>query len=222
MNEQTTATWLAGEHDQTIAAILTRMKPAVAARILPLLGDERMEEISARMITLGTLPRAVVEQLEDVITKDFLSAATRKSTIDPHARMADLFNKMEGPVFDKLADGLSKRIPDALEEIRKKMFTFDDMVRLDAGALQRIMRAAPTTPTNTLALALRGAKPEVREAFMQALTERARKMLESELKDMGEVRLRETREAQSALIDIANQLARQEVIRLPSEEDEMI
>lgn len=205
VNEQTTANWLMGEHDQTVAAILSRMKPAVAARILPLLGEERMEEITARMIVLGTMPRQVLESLESAIMSDFLSAATRKSSIDPQQRMADMFNKMDGQVFEQLSSGLEARIPDKMEEIRQKMFTFDDMVKLETSALQRIMRLAQG---NTMALALRGAKAEVRNAFMGALTQRMREMLDAEIKEMGPIRASESRDAQAALIDIANDLAR--------------
>ncbi|MDR6266754.1 MULTISPECIES: flagellar motor switch protein FliG [Rhodobacterales] len=219
VNEQTIATWLAGEHDQTVAAIMSRMKPAVSARVLPLFGAERMAEITTRMIGLGTLSRQVVDNLEAVIVSDFLSAATRKSNVDPHQRLADMFNKMDAGAFEGLSNDLEQRIPAELEEIKKKMFTFDDMVKLDGAALQRIMRLAEG---NTLALALRGAKAEVRQAFMAALTQRMRDMLETEMKEMGPVRARETREAQSALIDITNDLVSQEIIRLPSTDDEMI
>ncbi|WP_051357722.1 flagellar motor switch protein FliG [Leisingera caerulea] len=219
VNEQTIATWLAGEHDQTIAAILSKMKPAVSARVLPLFGPERMGEITMRMVGLGTLSRNVVENLEAVIASDFLSAATRKSNVDPHQRLADMFNKMDANAFEGLSSELESRIPEELEAIKKKMFTFDDMVKLDGAALQRIMRMAEG---NTLALALRGAKAEVRDAFMSALTQRMREMLETEMKEMGAVLARETREAQASLIDITNDLARQEVIRLPSNEDELI
>lgn len=219
VNEQTIATWLAGEHDQTVAAIMSRMKPAVSARVLPLFGADRMAEITTRMIGLGPLSRNVVENLEAVIVADFLSAATRKSNVDPHQRLADMFNKMDAGAFEGLSSDLERRIPVELEEIKKKMFTFDDMVKLDGAALQRIMRLAEG---NTLAMALRGAKAEVREAFMSALTQRMREMLETEMKEMGPVRARETREAQSALIDITNDLVSQEIIRMPSTEDEMI
>ncbi|MBR9862827.1 flagellar motor switch protein FliG [Neptunicoccus cionae] len=219
VNEQTIATWLSGEHDQTIAAIMSRMKPAVSARVLPLFGAERMTEITTRMIGLGSLSRSVLENLESVIVTDFLSTATRKSNLDPHQRLADMFNKMDAGAFEGLSANLEQRIPAELEEIKKKMFTFDDMIKLDGGALQRIMRLAEG---NTLALALRGAKADVREAFMSALTQRMREMLETEMKEMGPVRARETREAQAALIDITNDLVSQEVIRLPSTEDEMI
>jgi flagellar motor switch protein FliG len=219
VNEKTIANWLSGEHDQTIAAILSRMKPAVAARVLPLFGNERMIEITARMVALETLPRNVLDSLEHVISTDFLSAATRKSNIDPMQRMADMFNKMDANLFEELSEALDQRIPEQFDDIKKKMFTFDDMVKLETSALQRIIRGAEG---NTLALALRGAKAEVRDVFMGALTQRYREMLETEMADMGQVRARESREAQSALIDIANDLARQEVIRLPSDEDEMI
>ena len=119
----------------------------------------------------------------------------------------------------KETSDLEERVPQELDQIRKKMFTFDDMVKLESASLQRIMRMAEG---NTLALALRGAKSEIRSAFMSALTQRMREMLEMEMKEMGPVRARESREAQATLIDITNDLVRQDIIRLPSTEDEMV
>ncbi|WP_374434184.1 flagellar motor switch protein FliG [Tabrizicola sp.] len=219
LNEQTIASWLRGEHDQTVAAILTRVKPDVAARVVPLFGPERMAEIITRMIRIDMLPRHVTETLEHVVRNELLAAASRKTTHDSKQRMADMFNKMDGAVFDRLSEELEQRAPAEFAAIKQKMFTFDDLIRLDASALQRIIRMAEG---KTLALALRGAKKHVRDGMMETLTQRMQDMLRAEMQDMGPVRARDTREAQSALIDIANELARQEIIRLPTQEDELL
>lgn len=219
LNEQTIATWLRGEHDQTIAAILTRVKPDVAARVVPLFGPDRMADIITRMIRIDMLPRHVTETLETVVRNELLAAASRKTNHDSKQRMADLFNKMDGSVFEKLSEELEVRAPAEFAAIKQKMFTFDDLIRLDANALQRIIRMADG---KTLALALRGAKKSVRDGMMETLTQRMQDMLRAEMQDMGPVRARDTREAQSALIDIAHELARQEIIRLPTQEDELL
>jgi flagellar motor switch protein FliG len=219
LNEQVIAAYLRGEHDQTIAAVMSKVKPEVAARVLPMFGDERMVEIADRMIGLDSLPQIVLDEIEAGIQEEILSAATRKSGPDPHQRMADMFNRMDGDTFEKLADELSSRAPQELDSIKEKMFTFDDLVKLDIQSLQRLMR---NCEGNTLPLALRGAKKEVRDAFVQSLTRRAQETLDDQMKTMGAVRMRDVRDAQAAIIDIANDLAQQNIIRLPKDDDEMI
>lgn len=219
LNEQTIASWLKGEHDQTIAAIMTKVKPDVAARVVPLFGPERMADITTRMIRIDMLPRHVTETLENVVRNELLAAASRKTSHDSKQRMADMFNKMDGAVFDRLSEELEVRAPTDFAAIKQKMFTFDDLIRLDANALQRIIRMADG---KLLALALRGAKKNIRDGIMETLTLRMQEMLRTEMQEMGPVRARDTREAQSALIDIANDLARQEIIRLPTQEDELL
>lgn len=219
VNEQVISSYLKGEHDQTIAAALSKVKPDVAARVLPLFGEERMTDIATRMIGLDSLPQIVIDEIETSIQEDLLSAATRKSGPDPHQRMADMFNRMDTDLFDTLSEELEKRAPQALLSIKQKMFTFDDLVKLDTSSLQRLMR---NCDSSTLPLALRGAKRPVRDAFLEALTQRAKDSLEEEMKMMGQIRVRDAREAQAAIIDIANDLAQQGIIRIPRDGDQMI
>lgn len=219
LNDQVIANYLRAEHDQTIAAIMSKVKPDVAARVLQLFGTERMTDIITRMMSIETLPRHVVEEIEAAIDAEFLPAATRKSGPDPQQRMADIFNKMDSELFETLSEDLEQREPQTFAAIKQKMFTFDDLVKLDNASLQSIMRGCEGT---TLPLALKGAKKPVRDAFMEALTERARDMLQDEMEMMGPVRSRDTREAQARIIDITNALVRQDAIRLPSEEDQMV
>jgi flagellar motor switch protein FliG len=133
--------------------------------------------------------------------------------------MADMFNRMDGDVFDRLSHDLEERDPVSLASIKEKMFTFDDLVKLDVQSLQRLMR---NCEDKTMSLALRGAKKPVRDAFLAALTSRAKETLEEDMENMGAVRMRDVREAQASIIDTANDLAQQNVIRIPRDEDKMI
>jgi flagellar motor switch protein FliG len=219
LNEQIISTYLQGEHDQTIAAVLSKVKPDVSARVLPLFGEKRMAEIANRMIGLDGLPRHVQEELESAIENDFLTAATKKTRPDPDQFMADMFNRMDGDIFEKLSVDLEARSPQALASIKEKMFTFDNLVKLDTQSLQRLMRNCDNA---ILSLALRGAKKPVRDAFVGSLTARAKDTLEEEMKAMAKVRLRDVRKAQATIIDIANDLSQQNIILIPREGDEMI
>ena len=219
LNEQTIVTHLRGEHDQTIAAVLSKVRPDVAARVLPHFGEDRMVEIARRMIGLDSLPRVLIEEIETAIKDEVLSSAARRTGPDPLQRMADMFNRMDPDDFDRLSNHLEQHDPVALAAIREKMFTFDDLVKLDVPSLQRIVRGCDG---KTLPLALRGAKKNVRSAFMNAMTQRAREALDEEMKTMGSVRMRDVREAQGKVIDVANELAQQNIIRIPLDDDEMV
>ncbi|TGD61858.1 flagellar motor switch protein FliG [Tabrizicola sp. WMC-M-20] len=219
LNEQVIANYLKGEHDQTVAAILTRLRAETAARVLPLLGLDRMAAVVERMMALESVPRHVLEQLEETVQQDFLVSAARRTGPDPQQRMADLFNKMDNTVFEGLSERLEQNASEAFGAIKQKMFTFDDLIRLDANSLARVMRAAEG---NSLPLALRGARKEVRDRFFDSLPARSREMLIEEMANMGPVRSRDVQVAQSALVDQAMELARQEVIRLPMDEDDLL
>ncbi len=219
LNEQMIHAYLSGETNQTAAAILSRVKPDVAARVLPLFPRDQMTDIIQRMISLAPMPRYVIDLLEETLENDFLRAATRRSGPDPHQRIADMFNKLDGNIFDEISEELAASDPQAFASIKQKMFTFDDLARLDQNSLSRLIRSAEGA---TVPLALRGAKKAIRDRFIEALTVRAREMLLEEMASLGPVRARDAREAQDKLIDIANDLARQNIIRLPSADDQIL
>ncbi|PFG61893.1 flagellar motor switch protein FliG [Thioclava sp. ES.031] len=219
LNEQVIANYLKDEHDQTVAAILSKVKPEVASKVLPLLGEERMMEVLERMIGIDTVPRYVFQNIEETLQKEFMSSATRNTGPDPQQRMADLFNKLDSKLFDDITQRLETRIPEAFGAIKAKMFTFDDLCKLDQQSLVKVMRGVEG---QTLPLALRGAKKEVRDYFLSALPSRSRDMLNEEMTAMGPVRGREVQEAQSALVDYALELSRDDEIRIPLDDDDVI
>jgi len=219
LNEQMIHTYLSTEVDQTVAAVLSRLKPDVAARVLPLFPRARMTDIISRMISLETLPRHALEILEETLERDFLRAVTRRSGPDPHQRIADMFNKLDTDMFEEIAPELAAASPQAFASIKQKMFTFDDLARLDQNSLSRLIRSAEAS---VVPLALRGARKGIRDRFIEALTIRGREMLLEEMAALGPVRARDAREAQDKLIDLANDLARQGIIRLPSEDDQLL
>lgn len=219
LDPQVIAGYIKGEHDQTIAAILTKVKPDTAAKVLPLLGQDRMIDVTERMISIEQVPRHALAQIEETLSQEFLVSASRSAGPDPQQRMADLFNKLDSTLFEGLGEALETRMPEQFGAIKAKMFTFEDLMRLDPQALAQVMR---TVDGQTLPLALRGAKKEVRDYFLAALPQRSREMLIEEMTAMGPVRGREVQAAQAALIDGAMELAAEEAIRLPVDDDDVI
>ncbi|WP_110813600.1 flagellar motor switch protein FliG [Pseudoroseicyclus aestuarii] len=220
LNESVIANYLRGEHEQTAAAILTNVAPDVAAKVLPMLGPDKMQEVAERMMTMDAVPLHMMRQIEETLQQEVIGSASRSSGGDTQQRMADLFNKLDREAFDKIAPVLEERHPERFFAIKQRMFTFADLAKLDMQDLARVMRGMEGS---MLPLALRGAEKELRDTFLAALPARTRDMLLDEMNTMGPVRGREVRAAQVAMVDLAKDLAEQEVIRLPlDDEDELI
>ncbi|SDG92564.1 flagellar motor switch protein FliG [Alloyangia pacifica] len=220
LSENVIANYLKGEHEQTIAAILTNVKTDVAAKVLPLLGPEKMNSVVERMIRMEAVPHHMMRQIEESLQSDIINAGAQPTTAEQHQRMADLFNKLDRGAFDAMAPALETSIPDSFAAIKAKMFTFEDLVKLEPMDLARIMRGVPG---NTLPTALRGASQDARDAFLNALPGRSRDMLMEEMESMGPVRRRDVTSAQTLMLDYARTLADEDQISLPlgDEDDEM-
>ncbi|MBN9887115.1 flagellar motor switch protein FliG [Salipiger abyssi] len=217
LSENVIANYLKGEHEQTIAAILSNVKTDVAAKVLPILGPEKMQNVVERMIRMEAVPHHMMKQIEESLQSDIINAGAQPTTTEQHQRMADLFNKLDRNAFDAMAPALEESIPDTFDAIKAKMFTFEDLVKMDAMDLAKIMRGMPG---NTLPTALRGASQAARDAFLNALPSRSRDMLQEEMDSMGPVRRREVSAAQSMMLDYARTLADEDQVRLPLSDDE--
>ncbi|MFC4669546.1 flagellar motor switch protein FliG [Seohaeicola nanhaiensis] len=220
INENVIANYLKGEHSQTAAAILCNVATDVAARVLPLMGTERMQDVIERMIKMEAVPGEMMAEIEETLKTELMGAA-ESSGRDMQKQMAELFNKLDRNAFEEISGVLEERVPEAFTSIKQRMFTFDDLIKLDAMGLARVMRGVPGS---TLPIALRGASKEVRDHFLQVLPARSREMLADEMNNMGPVRGRDVRAAQLAMVDYAKELADEEVITLPldAEEDDFI
>lgn len=224
LSEQVIANYLRGEHDQTVAAIiykLSQLKPQVAAAVLPHFGPERMADIVERMMTMEALPKHMIEEIENALSSELLGSATRKSGADPHQRMADVLNKMDPVLFEQLSANMEGRGSQTFVKVKEKMFTFDDLLRLTPSNLQGIKRRCDN---KTLALALKGAKQPLREMFLSpgVMTQRAREEIQEEIAGLGSIRAKEARDAQNRIIEITLELIRQDLIVMPSEDDQIL
>jgi len=221
LSENVIANYLKGEHEQTIAAILSNVKTDVAAKVLPILGPEKMNSVVERMIRMEAVPHHMMKQIEESLQNDIMNAGAQPTTTEQHKRMADLFNKLDRDAFDAMAPELEKSIPDSFEAIKAKMFTFEDLARLEPMDLAKVMRGLPG---NTLPTALRGTSESTREVFLSALPVRSRDMLQEEMDLMGPVRRRDVSAAQTQTLDYARALADEEQVSLPlnDEDDETI
>jgi flagellar motor switch protein FliG len=220
VSEAVLANYLKNEYPQTVAVVLSKVKPDHAARVLALLPEGFAMEVVMRMLRMETVQKEALEGVEKTLRSEFMSNLARGSRRDPHEVMAEIFNNLDRAAETRILAALEERSRDSAERIRALMFTFDDLQRLDGAGIQVLLRAVPK---DKLVLALKGASEPLRDLFFRNLSERASKLLRDDLAALGPVKLRDVDEAQAAIVALAKDLAAQGQIQLADgREDEMI
>ena len=220
VSEAVLANYLKNEYPQTVAVVLSKVKPDHAARVLSLLPEGFAMEVVMRMLRMETVQKEALEGVERTLRLEFMSNLARGSRRDAHEAMAEIFNNLDRAAETRILAALEERNRDRAERIRGLMFTFDDLQRLDGAGVQVLLRAVPK---DKLVMALKGASEHLREMFFRNLSERAGKLLRDDLAMLGPVRLREVDEAQAMIVGQAKDLAAQGQIQLADgREDEMI
>jgi flagellar motor switch protein FliG len=220
VNEAVLANYLKNEYPQTVAVVLSRVKPDHAARVLSLLPEAFAMEVVMRMLRMETVQKEALEGVERTLRLEFMSNLARGSRRDAHEVMAEIFNNLDRAAETRILTALEERNRESAEKIRALMFTFDDLQRLDQAGIQVLLRAVPK---DKLVLALKGSSDNMRDMFFRNLSERAGKLLKDDLAALGPVRLRDVDEAQAIIVSQAKDLAAQGQIQLADgREDEMI
>ncbi|MGE4528591.1 MAG: flagellar motor switch protein FliG [Rhodospirillaceae bacterium] len=221
VNEQVLANYFKNEYPQTVAVVLSKIKVDHAARVLALLPENFSMEVIMRMLRMESVQKEVLDGVEKTLRTEFMSNLARTNRRDSHELIADIFNNLDRNSENRFMSALEERNRESAERIKALMFTFEDLVRLDAQGVQTLLRHVEK---DKLALALKGASDPIKEMFFKNMSERAGKMLREDMEAMGPVRLREVDEAQALIVTLAKELANsgQIVISEGREEDELV
>ncbi len=220
VNEAVLANYLKNEYPQTVAVVLSKVKPDHAARVLSLLPEAFAMEVVMRMLRMETVQKEALDGVERTLRSEFMSNLARGQRRDAHEVMAEIFNNLDRAAETRILSALEQRNRESAEKIRALMFTFDDLQRVDGPGIQLMLRAVPK---DKLVLALKGASEPLRDLFFRNLSERASKLLKDDLAALGPVRLRDVEEAQAVIVAQAKDLAAQGQIQVADNgEDEMI
>lgn len=219
VNETVLANYLKNEYPQTVAVVLTKVKPDHAARVLSILPDGFAMEVVMRMLRMENVQKEALEGVERTLKMEFMSNLARSTRRDAHEMMAEIFNGLDRQAEGRIMAALEERSHEAAERIRALMFTFDDLKRLDPQGLQVLLRSVEK---ERLTLALKGAAEEMRELFFRNMTERAAKLLRDDIAALGPVRLKDVDEAQAAVVAAAKDLAAQGQIQLSEGKDDQL
>ncbi len=209
------ASVLGCEHPQLIAVVLSRLPAGKAAQTVRILPRDLATEALKRIMTLGRVRPETMALIETAM-QDLLTARRSQGAGDGVENVARIFDQMDPRIEQGLMDSLDETEPGSAARIRALMFTFEDLADLDAAAIQTILSSIDRAD---LAIALKGAKPAVRQAFLDNMTKRAGEMLTAEIEAAGPVRRSEIEGARREIIAIARTLARRGDIL--SDEDEM-
>jgi len=217
VNEAVLANYLKNEYPQTVAVVLSKVKPEHAARVLTLLPEGFAMEVVMRMLRMENVQKEALEGVEKTLKAEFMSNLARSQRRDSHEVMAEIFNNLDRASEGRILASLEERNRDSAERIRSLMFTFEDLKRLDGPGVQVLLRGVER---DKLTLALKGASGDLREMFLQNMTERAAKLMRDDIQALGAVRLKDVDEAQSAVVLAAKELAAQGQINLAEGRDE--
>ncbi|MBK8160557.1 MAG: flagellar motor switch protein FliG [Rhodospirillaceae bacterium] len=204
VNESVLANYLKNEYPQTVAVVLSKIKPDHASRVVALLPEAFAMEVIMRMLRMESIQKDVIDDVERTLRNEFLSNLARSSKRDAHELIAEIFNNLDRNTEQRFVTALEERNRDSAEKVKSLMFTFEDLSKLDPGGVQTLMRGVDKTK---LPIALKGASEGLRDLFLSNMSERASKMLKEDMAAMGPVRLKDVEEAQMSMVNLAKELA---------------
>src|SRR3954454_5703648 len=221
VQEEVLANYLKNEYPQTVAVVLSKIKPEHAARVLGSLPEEFALEVVQRMLRMESVQKDILDKVEQTLRVEFMSNLARTAKRDAHEQMAEIFNNFDRQTESRFLTSLEERSRDSAERIKALMFTFEDLAKLDPGSIQTLLR---NVDKDKLGLALKGATDGLRDVFFSNMSERAGKILRDDMEAMGPVRLKDVDEAQMRMVNIAKDLANKGEIMIAggSGEDELV
>jgi len=196
--------FLQNENSQTIALIMTYLDPEQAASFLSSLPSEKQVDIARRVATMDRTSPDIIMEVERVLERQIASVVTEDYTnVGGIQAVVNILNNVDRGTEKNIIEALETDNPDLAEEIRRRMFVFEDILALDNRAIQRTLREVDN---RDLTLALKGASEEVKKRIFENMSKRQAEMVNEDMEYMGPVRLRDVEEAQQKIVNIIRKL----------------
>ena len=213
MQPRMVAGLIESEHPQTVALILSTQRTEHTAKILSFLPDELKGEVMYRIAKIDRVSPEVIAQIEDALQREIGVVVSREQRqVGGVDKVVEILGQMENGADRNILERIETTDSDMAEEIRRKMFTFEDLVALDGRALQAIMREVNN---DQLTLALKTASEAVKQKIFANISSRAAEMIEEDLAAMGPVRLSEVETMQQTIVKIALKLEEEGRLVIP-------
>ncbi|HPP35654.1 MAG TPA: flagellar motor switch protein FliG [Clostridiales bacterium] len=192
------------EHPQTIALILAYLKPQQAAVVLASLPQDKQADVARRIAVMDRTSPEVIKEVERILEKNLSSLVTEDFTAAGGVQaIVNILNTVDRGTEKYIMETLEIEDTDLAEEIRKRMFVFEDILTLDNRSIQRFLREVDN---NLLAVALKGATEEVQKVIYSNMSKRLAEMIREDIEYMGPVRLKDVEEAQQKIVNIIRKL----------------
>ncbi len=192
------------EHPQTIALILSYLKPQQASIVLAALPQDKQADVARRIATMDRTSPEVIKEVERILEKNLSSLVTEDFTAAGGVQsIVNILNTVDRGTEKYIMETLEIEDTDLAEEIRKRMFVFEDILSLDNRAIQRFLR---DVENNQLAIALKGSTDEVQKVIFSNMSKRLSEMIKEDIEFMGPVRLKDVEEAQQKIVNVIRKL----------------
>ena len=192
------------EHPQTIALILSYLTPTQSAMIIGALSPEKQADVAKRIATMDRTSPDVIKEVEGVLERKLASLVNQDYAINGGVdAVVDILNTVDRTTVKHIMESLEIDEPELADEIRKKMFVFEDIKILEDRAIQRVLR---DVENNDIAIALKGANEEVQNIIFNNLSKRLAAMIKEDMEFMGPVRMKDVEEAQQKIVAIIRKL----------------
>nr|WP_040402253.1 flagellar motor switch protein FliG [Alkalibacillus haloalkaliphilus] len=196
--------FIQNEHPQTIALVLSYLEPEQASQILSALPEDDQSDIARRVAVMDSTSPDIVNEVEHLLEKKLSTTVTQDYTETGGVEsIVNILNSVDRTTERTILDDLEIQDPELAEEIKKRMFVFEDIVTLDNRAIQRIIR---DTENEDLMLALKVASDEVKDVLFKNMSARMSETMKEEIDFMGPVRLKDVEEAQTRIVGTIRRL----------------
>ena len=192
------------EHPQTIALILSYLSSNQASAIISALSPEKQTDVAKRIAQMDRTSPDVIKEVEKVLEQKLASLVNQDYTIVGGVdSIVDILNTVDRGTEKHIMESLEIEDPELADEIRKKMFVFEDILSLDDRSIQRVLREVDN---NELAVALKGSNEEVQNLIFSNLSKRLATMIREDMDFMGPVRMKDVEEAQQKIVNVIRKL----------------
>jgi flagellar motor switch protein FliG len=196
--------FIQNEHPQTIALILAYLKPQQSSVVLSALPQDKQADVARRIATMDRTSPEVIKEVERVLEKKLSSLVTEDYTAAGGIQaIVDILNSVDRGTEKYIMETLEIEDTDLAEEIKKRMFVFEDILTLDNRSIQRFLREVDN---NQLAIALKGSTEEVQKVIFSNMSKRLVEMIKEDIEFMGPVRLKDVEEAQQKIVNVIRKL----------------
>ena len=204
VDSQNLLTFIMDEHPQTIALILSHLQPAQAADIISGLPGDRQLAVVRRIATMGQTNPEIIHEVEKGLEHRMSSVMSQQfENAGGVEAVAEILNVTDRATERSLLENLAQEDPDLVEEIRRLMFVFDDIVKFSSKDVQTVLK---NVESSQLAMALKGASEDLKQKILGNMSARASEMLREEIDYLGPVRLSAVEQVQQQIVDVIRRL----------------